>query len=219
MPPIRFNLDVLNAIATGLGSGGGHRRNLAALNDICARLGGSGGHRRTLAALNEWAARAGGVGGHRRTLGALNQIDLALGGAGGHRRSFVALADALQEATGRTFTPFASRNEGELALALKDASVIVAAGAAGKVLLPESVRRGLARLKVAIDLNAVPPLGIEGISATDRDTNHDGVRAWGALGVGASKMKIHKRAIQELFKGNDKVLDAEEALAIGRSLG
>jgi hypothetical protein len=32
-------------------------------------------------------------------------------------------------------------------------------------------------------------------------------------------MKIHKRAVQELFTGNDKVLDAEEALAIGRTLG
>jgi methylenetetrahydrofolate/methylenetetrahydromethanopterin dehydrogenase (NADP+) len=86
-------------------------------------------------------------------------------------------------------------------------------------LLPESVRRGLTGLKVAIDLNAVPPLGIEGIAATDRNTDRDGVRAWGALGVGAAKMKIHKRAVQELFTGNDKVLDAEEALAIGRTLG
>ena len=91
MPAIRFNIDVLNAVSTGLGSGGGHRRSLAALNDICQRLGGAGGHRRALAALNEWAVRVGGAGGHRRTLGALNEIDLAQGGSGGHRRSFVAL--------------------------------------------------------------------------------------------------------------------------------
>jgi hypothetical protein len=91
MAAIRFNIDVLNAIAAGLGGGDGHRRNLAALNDICARLGGAGGHRRALAALNAWAVRVGGAGGHRRTLAALNDIDLALGGAGGHRRSFVAL--------------------------------------------------------------------------------------------------------------------------------
>jgi hypothetical protein len=91
MPPIRFNIDVLNAIAVGLGGSGGHRRNLAALNDICARLGGAGAHRRALAALNEWAVRTGGAGGHRRTLGALNEIDVRQGGSGGHRRSFVAL--------------------------------------------------------------------------------------------------------------------------------
>jgi hypothetical protein len=32
-------------------------------------------------------------------------------------------------------------------------------------------------------------------------------------------MKIHKRAIEELFLANDKVLDAEEVLDIGRRLG
>ena len=29
-------------------------------------------------------------------------------------------------------------------------------------------------------------------------------------------MKIHKKAIQELFTANDKVLDAEEVLELGR---
>ncbi len=130
-----------------------------------------------------------------------------------------ATAEALQQATGRPFTPFATKDEDELARALGDVSVVVAAGATGKLLLPESVRRGLTRLAVAIDLNAVPPPGIEGIAATDRDADRDGVRAWGALGVGAAKMKIHKRAVQELFTANDKVLDAEDVLAIGRTMG
>jgi len=31
-------------------------------------------------------------------------------------------------------------------------------------------------------------------------------------------MKIHKRAIQELFTSNDKILDAEQVLELGRSL-
>ena len=31
-------------------------------------------------------------------------------------------------------------------------------------------------------------------------------------------MKIHKKAIQELFVTNDKVLDAEQVLELGRSL-
>lgn len=91
MPAIRFNIDVLNAVAAGLGGGAGHRRSLAALDEIVRRVGGAGGHRRVLAALNEWAVRVGGAGGHRRTLGALNEIDGRLGGAGGHRRSVPAL--------------------------------------------------------------------------------------------------------------------------------
>ncbi len=31
-------------------------------------------------------------------------------------------------------------------------------------------------------------------------------------------MKIHKRAIQELFTANDKVFDAEQVFELGRSL-
>ena len=68
-----------------------------------------------------------------------------------------------------------------------------------------------------IDLNAVPPLGIEGIEATDKNAERNHVRAWGALGVGGTKMKIHKKAIQELFTSNDRILDAEEVLELGRS--
>ncbi len=127
-----------------------------------------------------------------------------------------AVARELADATGGSFTPFA--NDG-LAEGMKGVSLVVAAGAAGTVLLPESVRKGLSDLKVLIDLNAVPPLGIEGVKATDRDKDRDGARAWGALGVGGSKMKIHKAAVAKLFTAGDLVLDAEAVLALGRELG
>ena len=39
------------------------------------------------------------------------------------------------------------------------------------------------------------------------------------MGVGGTKMKIHKKAIQQLFTANNQVLDAEEVLALGQSLG
>ncbi|HEX3447969.1 MAG TPA: bifunctional NADP-dependent methylenetetrahydromethanopterin dehydrogenase/methylenetetrahydrofolate dehydrogenase, partial [Isosphaeraceae bacterium] len=97
-------------------------------------------------------------------------------------------------------------------------AVVVCAGASGVTLLPASAWRKLTALKVLIDLNAVPPLGIEGIEATDKNAERDHVRAWGALGVGGTKMKIHKKAVQELFTSNDKILDAEEVLELGRSL-
>ncbi len=95
---------------------------------------------------------------------------------------------------------------------------MISAGAAGAVLLPAAVRSRCSNLKVAIDLNAVPPLGIEGIEATDKGKDRDGVKAWGALGVGGRKMKIHRKAVQSLFEANDLVLDAEEVLSIGRTL-
>ena len=129
-----------------------------------------------------------------------------------------ALAESLRETTGGAITPFAASSTDALAEALNDCAVIVCAGASGVTLLPASVWRKLTALKVLIDLNAVPPLGIEGIEATDKNAERDHVRAWGALGVGGTKMKIHKKAIQELFTSNDKILDAEEVLELGRSL-
>ena len=57
-----------------------------------------------------------------------------------------------------------------------------------------------------------------GVGSTDMGAEKDGLRVWGAVGVGGTKMKIHKKAIQELFTSADKVLDAEDVLAIGRAL-
>ncbi|MHC5544888.1 Rossmann-fold NAD(P)-binding domain-containing protein, partial [Singulisphaera rosea] len=126
-------------------------------------------------------------------------------------------AHALQEATGRPFTAFGTSDPDALSKGLAGAAVIIAAGAAGAQLLSESTRRSLPELKVVIDLNAVPPLGIEGVNATDKGADRDGVRAWGALGVGGTKMKIHRKALAALFTSNDKILDAEEVLTLGQN--
>jgi hypothetical protein len=127
-----------------------------------------------------------------------------------------AAAKAISDRTGKPIDAFDSA---DLAKGLAGATVVVAAGAAGALLLPKAVLVGLKDVKVLIDLNAVPPLGIEGVEATDKRDDRDGTLAWGALGVGGTKMKIHKAALKSLFTANDKVLDAEEVLAIGLFLG
>src|SRR5262249_23944247 len=129
------------------------------------------------------------------------------------------VAEAIRHETGQEVTPFAAASPDELAGVLRDRAVVIAAGAAGVTLLPASAWQQLPDLRVLIDLNAVPPLGVEGIEATDKGVERGKVRTWGALGVGGTKMKIHKRAIQELFTSNDKVFDAEQVLELGRSLG
>jgi hypothetical protein len=128
------------------------------------------------------------------------------------------LADAVREATGSPVTPFAAASAAALGDVLKDQQIVIAAGAAGVTLLPASLWSGLTQLKVLVDLNAVPPAGIEGVEPTDKNAERGPIRAWGALGVGGIKMKIHKKAIQELFTANDKLLDAEQVLELGRSL-
>ena len=59
-----------------------------------------------------------------------------------------------------------------------------------------------------MDLNAVPPLGIEGVEVMDKGNEREGKIVYGALGVGGQKMKLHRKAIQSLFESNKAVLDA-----------
>jgi hypothetical protein len=106
----------------------------------------------------------------------------------------------------------------ELAKALTGRTLVIAAGAAGTVLLPKLARSACPDLKVAIDLNAVPPLGIEGVEMSDKGKDRDGVTCYGAIGVGGTKMKIHKAAIARLFERNDFTIDAEGAYEIAKTI-
>ena len=102
--------------------------------------------------------------------------------------------------------------------ALDGRDVVFAAGAPGATLLPKKMRAGNATLKVAIDLNGVPPAGIEGVELSDKGKERDGLICYGALGVGGSKMKIHRAAVAELFTKNDAVLDLDAIAEIAGRL-
>jgi len=115
-------------------------------------------------------------------------------------------------------TPIATHDGIALDTALVGVQLVVSAGAAGAVMLPATNRAAAADLQVAIDLNAVPPAGIEGVEVTAKAKSMDGLIVHGAIGVGGTKMKIHKAAIRQLLQTNDAVLDAEEILAIGKRL-
>jgi hypothetical protein len=129
-----------------------------------------------------------------------------------------AVCDAIRaKVPGARLEPAAATGN-DLPVALAGRNLVIAAGAAGVVLLPRSARSACPGLKVAVDLNAVPPLGIEGIEVTDKGTERDGVVCYGAIGVGDTKMKIHKAAVARLFERNDQVLDAEEVYALGENL-
>jgi len=116
-------------------------------------------------------------------------------------------------------TAHATADTDQAAAALVGCTLVVAAGAAGVELLTGEGRSKASGLKVAIDLNAVPPAGIGGIEAFDKAKERDGILCYGPLGVGGTKMKIHKAAIGQLFERNDLVLDADELYDLGKSLG
>ena len=123
-----------------------------------------------------------------------------------------------QELAGDRLMAMQAAYESETREALADVNVVFATGAAGIELLSESARTSLTDTKVFIDLNAVPPLGIGGIEVFDKAIERDNQICYGAIGVGGTKMKIHKAAIRQLFDSNDRILNAEEIFDIGMNL-
>ena len=137
-------------------------------------------------------------------------------------RSFERAKEVCEAVTARVpgalVAPVVTGSDEQLRRDLEAVDIVVAAGAPGVHLLPQKLCKGAKSLKLAIDLSAVPPLGIEGVEVTDAGKERDGLIAYGAIGVGGTKMKIHKAAIRRLFERNDQVLDAEEIFAIGQEL-
>jgi hypothetical protein len=73
-------------------------------------------------------------------------------------------------------------------------------------------------LELIADANASPPAGIEGVGLRDRGTSGHGKILFGALGVGALKLAVHRACIARLFDQNDLVLDAEEIYSIAKGM-
>jgi hypothetical protein len=114
-------------------------------------------------------------------------------------------------------TPFEAYDEAGVTRALDGAHVCLSAGAAGVRFLTRAVWAAHPTLKALGDVNAVPPLGIEGVEATDKATERDGKRVFGALGIGSLKMKIHRACVGELFERNDAVVDLERIYEVARA--
>jgi hypothetical protein len=123
-----------------------------------------------------------------------------------------------QQVPGAKLEPVAMSGPAELDAALAGQALVITAGAAGVPLLPRSAWTQRSGIKVLIDLNAVPPPGIEGVEVTDKGTERNGAFCYGAIGVGTMKMKIHKAAVARLFERNDQVLDAEEIDALAQAI-
>ena len=94
--------------------------------------------------------------------------------------------------------------------ALAECHAVIAAGPAGTQVLTRSAVQDSTSLRILVDLNAVPPPGIEGTSPTDQGDERDGRICYGALAIGDLKMKLHKAAIGRLFERSDLGLDVEE---------
>ena len=125
---------------------------------------------------------------------------------------------SIKERFGGTIESTAMGDSAQAAAILDGANILLNAGAAGIMMVPHAAWAKRPGLAVAVDLNAVPPLGIEGIEVNEAGAVRDGVTVFGAFGVGNFKTKLHKACVARLFERNDFVLDAETIAQVAREM-
>jgi len=129
-----------------------------------------------------------------------------------------ALAGRIHQRFGAAVREATMADASEAAHILEQADLLLNAAGAGVRLVPKSAWAGHPTLRAIADVNAVPPPGVEGVEVVDDGVVRETVTAFGALGVGKLKMKIHRAAIARLFEQNDLVLDAETIAEIATAL-
>jgi len=101
---------------------------------------------------------------------------------------------------------------------VRASEVVLAAGAAGHELAGAASWQDSPITARVADFNPEPPFGLGGLAAGDKGKEYGGKLAFGALGIGGLKLKLHRACIGRLFTANDLVLDAENILAIAKEM-
>jgi methylene-tetrahydromethanopterin dehydrogenase len=105
--------------------------------------------------------------------------------------------------------------------AIGDAAVILAAGRAGVQILSAAQLTKAPGVKVAADVNAVPPAGIEGLRAQDDGVALKGTDAAGIgpLAIGGVKYKVQSGLFRRMLEAEKPLfLDFRDAFALAREL-
>jgi len=140
-------------------------------------------------------------------------------------RSGAAAAEAAAQETGTRFQValhgVSGADHAAVRASLADADVVLACAAAGvQVVSPEDLQAAK-RLKVAADVNAVPPEGIAGVGVMDDGKPLAGSSAVGigALAVGNVKYQTQHRLLVQMRESDKKalVLGFPEAFATARA--
>ena len=151
----------------------------------------------------------GPVGGIAGLMAAQAGAKVRLVGYDGVSR-VTAKAEQYGERFGVALTPVDGSTDAANAAALDGAEVVLAAGRAGTQILSKDQIARAEALKVALDVNAVPPAGIEGIGAMD-----DGVEIPGTDGVGVGALAAGNVKFQTERDLLDSMRDPEEQRIIG----
>jgi len=103
--------------------------------------------------------------------------------------------------------------------AIKNAEIILAAGAGGiQLLSADALKNYGGSCKIVADVNAIPPVGVEGLeSSVEGKEIRPGVYGIGALAIGRLKIKIETELIKRATEEPKGLFDYEAAYEIGKN--
>ncbi len=130
-----------------------------------------------------------------------------------------AVADKINKEVGAELVKVVEVTKPEhTAVAVKDAEIILSAGAGGIQLLSQEDLKKAKKCKIVADINAIKPVGVEGI-----DSNDDGkeikpsIFGIGALAIGKLKIKIETDMIKRATEAPQGLFDYSIAYDIGKA--
>lgn len=132
-----------------------------------------------------------------------------------------AIANKVNEETGSTLAQgVQAASPHEVGEAIRESHIVLSAGAAGIALLPRSALEEFgANCKVVADINAVPPLGVEGLKANEENVEVlPGVWGIGALAIGTFKNKIEAQLLRRAVESPNGIFDYKVAYEIAKSI-
>ncbi|MFB3889573.1 MAG: methylene-tetrahydromethanopterin dehydrogenase N-terminal domain-containing protein [Candidatus Bathyarchaeia archaeon] len=130
-----------------------------------------------------------------------------------------AVADKINKEVGATRVKVVEVTKPEqTAVAVKEAEIILAAGAGGIQLLSADDLKKAKKCRIVADINAIKPLGVEGLGSNDDGKELEkGVFGIGALAIGKLKIKIETDMIKRATEAPQGLFDYSIAYDIGKT--
>jgi methylene-tetrahydromethanopterin dehydrogenase len=105
----------------------------------------------------------------------------------------------------------------QTAAAVKDAEIILAAGAGGIQLLSTADLKSAKKCKIVADINAIKPVGVEGLDSNDDGKELNKVFGIGALAIGKLKIKVETDMIKRATDATQGLFDYAIAYDIAKA--
>jgi len=130
-----------------------------------------------------------------------------------------AIADKINKECGATRVKVVEVSKPEqTADAIKDAEIILAAGAGGVQLMSEADLKKAKKAKIVADINAIKPLGIEGLDSNDDPKELSaGILGIGALAIGKLKLKVEGDMIKRATEAPSGLFDYAMAYDLAKT--